>query len=85
MLKPLPFDTLMQVRAKLIEACPTIGAVGQYAKPEWKPFAGKTGDLTTTAFTPVIDNFYMTDPISRSSPTMAKCTAEILPLMEAAE
>ena len=37
----------------------------------------------------VIDNFYMTDPISRASVTMAKCTEEILPLLnpmpEAAE
>jgi len=82
--KPLPFDTLTQLRAKLIEACPHFADIGAAAKAEWKVF-GKTGDLPTTAFAPAIDNFYMTDPISRASPTMAKCVEQILPVVEAAE
>ena len=84
MLKPLPFDNLMQLRAKMIEACPVLGKMGKLTKAEWKPF-GKAGELSTKPFMFTVQNFYMTDPISRASPTMAKCTAEILPLMEAAE
>jgi NADH-quinone oxidoreductase subunit G len=84
--KSLPFDTLAQLRAKMIEACPVLGQIGEAPKAEWEIF-GMPGTLRAEAFTPVIANFYMTDPISRASMTMAKCTAEILPLIdrEAAE
>ena len=34
----------------------------------------KRTPATTNPFTPVIKNYYMTDPISRSSPSMARCT-----------
>ena len=78
--KTLPFDNLTQLRAKLIESCPALGAIGRCAKAEWKSF-GKAGDLSFNPFTPAIPNFYMTDPISRASKTMAKCTEEILPLI----
>ncbi len=82
LMKPLPFDTLTQLRAKMIEACPLLGEIGHVAKAEWKTF-GKTGEFLSKDFTPVIENFYMNDVISRASPTMAKCTAEILPLTNA--
>ena len=75
--KTLPFDTLTQLRAKLVEACPTMGDIGRCAKAEWKVF-GKEGNLSTQPFTPTITNFYMTDPISRASKTMAACVEEIL-------
>ena len=35
---------------------------------------GMTGDISPEPFVLPIDNFYMTDPISRASQTMAKCT-----------
>jgi NADH-quinone oxidoreductase subunit G len=84
LLKTLPFDTLVQLRAKMTEACPLFADLGHAPKTEWVNF-GKQGDLLNKDFGPAIRNFYMTDPISRASPTMAKCTADILPLMEAAE
>ncbi len=74
--KTLPYDTLTQLRARLIEACPVIGAMGRLTKAEWKPF-GHAGQVAVQPFEPVIANFYMTDPISRVSPTMAKCVTEI--------
>ena len=74
--RTLPFDTLNQLRAKLLEACPALGEIGQVAKAEWKNF-GKSGEVLSQPFAPVIANFYMTDSISRASPTMARCTAEI--------
>jgi NADH-quinone oxidoreductase subunit G len=83
---PLHFDTLSQLRDRMAEACPLFVDIGHAAKAEWIPF-GKQGDLVNKDFMPVVENFYMTDPICRASPTMAKCTAEILPLTarEAAE
>ena len=84
LMKPLPFDTLTQLREKMIEACPVLGNIGHITKTEWKPF-GKPGEFSSRPFMQAVKNFYMTDPISRASPTMAKCTAEILPQLEAAE
>ena len=84
--KTLPFDTLVQLREKMFAAVPLLAETGLAAKAEWTPF-GKPGNLSAQPFTRVIANFYMTDPISRASETMAKCTAEILApnLAEAAE
>jgi NADH-quinone oxidoreductase subunit G len=82
----LPFDNLAQLRERMFEHAPMLVPIGQREKAEWKKF-GKEGTLSAQPFVPVIDNFYMTDPISRASVTMAKCTEEILPLLtaEAAE
>jgi NADH-quinone oxidoreductase subunit G len=86
--KPLPFDNLAQLREKMVAAMPSLAHMGQTAKAEWKPF-GKKGEMSAAPFRPVIANFYMTDPISRASVTMAKCTEQVLPLLnplpEAAE
>jgi NADH-quinone oxidoreductase subunit G len=72
----------------MFEAAPVLAKLGQRPANEWKTFSGK-GELSSQAFTPAIDNFYMTDPISRASPTMAECTEELLPYwnknLEAAE
>jgi NADH-quinone oxidoreductase subunit G len=83
---PLPFDTLEQLREKMFDFAPMLADIGQRQKAAWTNF-GKIGSVTTQAFMPIIENFYMTDPISRASVTMAKCTQEILPLIaaEAAE
>ncbi|MDD5585571.1 MAG: NADH-quinone oxidoreductase subunit NuoG [Alphaproteobacteria bacterium] len=78
--KSLPFDSLASLRAEMNEACPAMAAIGQIAKAEWKAF-GKTGKVSSDAFAPVINNFYMTDPVSRASPTMAACTEEIWPFV----
>ena len=75
--KPLPFDNLMRLRTNMIEASPVLGVIGQITKAEWKSF-GELGEVTAKLFAPAIANFYMTNPISRASPTMAKCTAEIM-------
>jgi NADH-quinone oxidoreductase subunit G len=79
--KPLPFDNLAQLRAKMVEAVPGLAAIGEKPKEEWKPF-GKKGELSARPFTPVFANFYMTDPIGRASVAMAQCTEQILPLLQ---
>ena len=83
--KSLPFNTLGELRAKMFEAAPVLAKIGQRPEAEWKSF-GAVGELYGQAFMPVVENFYMTDPISRASVTMAKCTAELMPhWAEAAE
>ena len=81
-MKTLPFDTHAQLREKMFEAYPALADVGRVAKAEWQKF-GAPGQFSAAPFTAAITNFYMTDPISRASVTMAKCTSEILPLTSA--
>jgi len=73
--KTLPYDTLPQVRRHLIEANRLFSRVD--AAPEAAPWSGfgAAGQVTAAPFVSPIKNFYMTDPISRVSETMAKCTA----------
>ena len=84
--KTLPFDSIAQLRAKMFEAAPVLAKISQRPSNEWKAF-GVKGEVAAQAFMPVVENFYMTDPISRASVTMAKCTEEIMPrwAAEAAE
>jgi NADH-quinone oxidoreductase subunit G len=73
--KMLPYDSLGQVRRRLAEAAPVFRAIDSVtvAEPVAFPAAGAVGDAP---FTMPIENYYMTDPISRVSPTMAKCTED---------
>ena len=86
--KTLPFHSLAELRGKMFEAAPVLSKIGQRPAAEWKAFGAK-GEVSAQAFVPAVKNFYMTDPISRASVTMAKCTAEIMPYwakkLEAAE
>lgn len=73
--KKLPYDTLAQVRRRLAEVNPVFAAVNQAPAPAaWGPF-GSAGTVQPTPFVSPIENFFMTDPISRASETMAKCAA----------
>ncbi len=84
--KTLSFNSLAELRGKMFEAVPVLANIGQRVTPEWKTF-GVKGEVSGQAFMPTIENFYMTDPISRASVTMAKCTTELMPhwAAEAAE
>ncbi len=68
----LPFDDLAGVRRALAAAHPSFAAPGGHAPAAWGGF-GRAGTLGDGGFESPIKNFYMTDPISRASPTMAKC------------
>ena len=69
----LPYDTLAQLRARLPQVSPVFGALGRAQPGAWGPF-GAAGPFDAAPFVSPIENFYMTDPISRASETMAKCT-----------
>ena len=43
----------------------------------WEPF-GTEGPPDPAPFGQAVANYYMTDPISRASETMAQCSAELL-------
>jgi NADH-quinone oxidoreductase subunit G len=72
----LKFDTLAQLRAQLVSEFPhfaekdTVRA-GDIDAPK------KAEKIDAAGFTSGVRNFYMTDPISRASKTMAECTQQI--------
>jgi NADH-quinone oxidoreductase subunit G len=72
--RTLPYDTLDQVRTRLVAVNKAFAALDQQSAGEWGSF-GKPGALSDAPFTSPVANFYMTDPISRASRTMAECVA----------
>ncbi len=80
--EPLPYDTQEELRARLHEAHPGFLAIDTVEPAPWGVF-GTPGELDPAPFRSSIGNFYMTDPISRASETMARCTEVFLSSMEA--
>jgi len=76
---PLPFDRFDQLRAAMIADTPALGQDGIVDIP-WSPpkldGAAKTGAEDTLAY-PIWD-FYLTNAICRASPTMRRCSEELI-------
>jgi NADH-quinone oxidoreductase subunit G len=76
--QPLPFDSFGQLRAWLFADFPAFAQPGLVTF-DWAPpklAAPKLAKGTAVAY-PVRD-FYLTNPIARSSPTLQRCSAELL-------
>jgi NADH-quinone oxidoreductase subunit G len=71
--KPLPFDSLAELRRQMRAAYPLLGRIDEVIPAEWDAF-GTIGPVDPAPFVYPIDDFYRTDPISRASPTMAECS-----------
>jgi NADH-quinone oxidoreductase subunit G len=75
--KTLPFDDLHQLRAAIGAEYPHLVQPGLSAVDPLPAFAGAAPAVSG----PVaywIEDFYLTNPIARASPTMQRCSAEIL-------
>ena len=84
--KTLPFDTLDELRAAMALDCPDLGALG-LVRFDWNPPALDAASRGTIGGYPIQD-FYLTNAICRASPTMQRCSAELVhgaDLSEAAE
>ncbi|HEX5185144.1 MAG TPA: NADH-quinone oxidoreductase subunit NuoG [Allosphingosinicella sp.] len=75
--KTLPFDDLAQLRAAIADAVPRLGTLGLGDVDPLPVFKGKAPKLSGGIAYP-IEDFYLTNPIARSSPTLQRCSAEIL-------
>ena len=71
--KTLAFDTLGELRARMAEIAPPLGTLDVVEPAPWTGF-GAPGNLDSEPFRIAMRNFYMTDPVSRASPTMAACS-----------
>ncbi len=76
--KTLPYDSLDQLRAKMIADHPTFGHVDYApgaAGGDFEPSQiGAEGQLLSEPFRCPIADFYLTNPIARASKTMAECS-----------
>jgi NADH-quinone oxidoreductase subunit G len=71
--KKLPYDTLAQIRARLVEAHPAFAAVDRAPKAAWGNFG--SGACDKKPFAEAVPNFYQTDSITRASKVMAESAA----------
>jgi NADH-quinone oxidoreductase subunit G len=71
----LPFNTLTELRLDMIKDTPSLGELDVVTEAEWGKF-GKKGPMMADIFSNSMQNFFMTDPISRASKTMAASTKE---------
>ena len=85
--KTLPYDTIEALRARLEQINPVFGRVGFLPRFGCSDHSGPAGDPTVLSDAPLastVANYYLTDPISRSSPTMAACVdAQATPALAA--
>lgn len=73
----LPYDTLEELRYRVAELAPHLMKYDYIEPTQFGAIALKPSGASAVHATPLtdyIDNFYMTDAISRSSVTMAKCS-----------
>ncbi len=74
--KTLPYDSLADLRARLIADHPTFGRLGYAPEPQGfdlTALASKASKISTKPLTGAVDNFYFTNAIARASQTMATC------------
>lgn len=71
--KILPYNDLFQLRQRIVDEWPHLGAIDVLPQVEWASFGGK-GKVSRDEFRPVIESYYMTNPVCRASKTMMECT-----------
>jgi NADH-quinone oxidoreductase subunit G len=84
----LPYDTLAQVRARLVEVNTVFELLDTLPRFGASDRTAPQGDATMqhARLAPAIANYYQTDPISRASETMQTCTRTYgTPALQAAE
>jgi NADH dehydrogenase (ubiquinone) Fe-S protein 1 len=81
---PLPYDSREQLLGRLAELAPHLGRKASVEAPVWlngqyikalqaSKQQGSSSSSSSDVLRSPIENFYMTDAISRASQTMAKC------------
>ena len=79
--KPLAYDTLDELRARMVERAPVLAGIGDVSAAPWGDF-GAAGAMDEAPFACPIGDFYRTDPITRASATMVECSAAFVAAVE---
>ena len=69
----LPYDTLAEVRQRMVKTNEVFAQTDTVDADRWGAF-GAGGTPDKAPFDYPVRNYYMTDPISRASATMVRCT-----------
>ncbi|NNJ68017.1 MAG: NADH-quinone oxidoreductase subunit G [Boseongicola sp.] len=69
----LPYDSLAQLRAKMIEAAPHLKDIDQVPENEWSPV--QNANAADGEFGAVVADHYLTNPILRAAPLMGELQA----------
>ncbi len=72
----LEYKNINDLRAKMVLDNPVFAKINELVKNDWQDF-GKDSALASEPIICDLENFYMTDVISRASVTMAKCSREL--------
>lgn len=75
--RQLPYDDLETLRQRLEQVNPVFSRVDflpRFGASDQSGPAGEPSAMGAAAFVPAVPNYYQTDPVSRASPTMARCT-----------
>ena len=78
----LPYDTLEELRTRIAELAPHLIRYDFIENSGFEDLAhlpNGNSAINGTPFVENVDNFYMTDAISRNSHIMARCTRELNP------
>ena len=74
----LPYNDLAQLHQQLIKNHPIFHQKHKITASVWPVGFGRVGKILPDKIISPIKNYYMTDPISRSSETMANCTSTFI-------
>jgi NADH-quinone oxidoreductase subunit G len=75
--KRLPYDSLVSLRQAMFKAVPHLMRIDQIsagAVSDVASLAAGGGTLEKTPFKPLVEDFYLTNPIARASAVMAECS-----------
>jgi NADH-quinone oxidoreductase subunit G len=76
--EPLPFNSALELRARLFAACPHLALLEQIVPADSaaiEKLAGKGGKVGKERFGVAVADFYLTNPIARASQIMARLSA----------
>ncbi|HBT01731.1 MAG TPA: NADH-quinone oxidoreductase subunit G, partial [Citreicella sp.] len=68
-----PWDSLAQLRQKLVADVPHLAAIDVVPENDWQPL--ETDKLGDAAFRPAVKDFWLSNPIARASVLMAELSA----------
>lgn len=78
----LPYASQAELRAQLAARLPQFQYIGELTMSAWNSAEAKADKVRAEKFDYPVRNYYMSDPISRASKTMAECVAAITPNAE---
>ena len=76
--KTLPYDDMFALRQAMLADAPSLGRIDQIGDAENRFDAnsvGAAGSLGSAPFVSPVSDYYLTNPITRASKTMAECSA----------